>query len=411
MKRITLALKNTLSQTLARLYSSALGFFTAIIVINSLGTSLYGDLSKVTALLAIGYTALDFGLNAHAVRMLSKLDSKGKSSLISNLIYFRLILSGLISIALILALLVLATKNPAEYSIGIQLSLLIGLISIFSQSLHISTNALFQHQEKYERMTISVIAGATLAFIATIAAINLYPGIIGLTLALTIGYVSTALISLYLAKNYISRNFSYEKIKEIVRGSLALALTLLLSTIANRSDILIQSLFQSSSQVGEYAFAYKIFDFALILPVFLMNSLYPSILKNITDTTKTRADLKKMLKGLLLLSLGAFLALTLASPLVILFKPELALVSPIIRTLSLSLPFFYISAPLMWILVALKREKLLIPVYGLAAVINIVGNYLLSPTLGIISAAYMTFGTELIIALALFRINKKLNYV
>ena len=61
---------NTVAQLFAKFISAGLTLVTTVIIIRLAGASLYGDLTKSLVLVAIGFTAIDFGLNAEAVRQI-----------------------------------------------------------------------------------------------------------------------------------------------------------------------------------------------------------------------------------------------------------------------------------------------------------------------------------------------------
>ena len=59
---------NTLAQLTAKFFGAGLTLLTTFFTIRIAGLDLYGDLSKILVLVALGFTAIDFGLNADAVR-------------------------------------------------------------------------------------------------------------------------------------------------------------------------------------------------------------------------------------------------------------------------------------------------------------------------------------------------------
>jgi O-antigen/teichoic acid export membrane protein len=84
-------INNTLAQLFAKFIGAGLTFLTTAIIIRLSGADLFGDLTKSLALIAIGFTAIDFGLNATTVRLLS--ETKNKREVMGELISTRLLLS------------------------------------------------------------------------------------------------------------------------------------------------------------------------------------------------------------------------------------------------------------------------------------------------------------------------------
>jgi len=79
-----------------------------------------------------------------------------------------------------------------------------------------------------------------------------------------------------------------------------------------------------------------------------------------------------------------------------------------LRILAISLPLFYVTAPLMWDLIAKKRDKIVLVVYLLATLINATLNLLFIPHFGAVVAAINTGLTELFIFLALLYFSKNI---
>jgi O-antigen/teichoic acid export membrane protein len=59
---------NTVAQLIAKFFGAGLTLLTTYFTIRLAGLPLYGDLSKILVLVAIGFSLIDFGLNAEAIR-------------------------------------------------------------------------------------------------------------------------------------------------------------------------------------------------------------------------------------------------------------------------------------------------------------------------------------------------------
>lgn len=406
MKNKDLVLSNTAIQLLGRIISSSLTFFATYLIISIAGAPLYGDLSKITALLAIGYTALDFGINAHIIRIFSSNKENIKATF-SNLLLLRTLLSLFIILLTSIFIYSLPGGNNHGYTPSIKYAYLIGSITIIFHGVCLTANSYFQYKLAYHKSVISSSIGAIIMFISTIFYLNGSGSLQGLTLAIIFGYFINASLSLYFVRSLITLKVNLRSATKILKDSASLGILLILSILANKSDTIVLGLFRSSSEVGQYNFAYKIFDFALVLPIFVMNAVYPTLLDQ-TLTFKDKSKIiKSALKTLLIISISGSVALFLFSPLVLYIRPELTLVPPVLKLLSLSLPLFYTTAPLMWLIVSEKKEKLIIPIYLIAGFVNIFGNYIFSSLYGVYSASLLTFATEFVILTGLYYANKK----
>ena len=78
-------------------------------------------------------------------------------------------------------------------------------------------------------------------------------------------------------------------------------------------------IFRSSSEVGEYGFAYRIFDVILVFPVFIMNALYPRLVKATKE--QSHSLIKQISQVMLLVGIIAATLIYLLSPLIYLIRP------------------------------------------------------------------------------------------
>lgn len=83
-----------------------------------------------------------------------------------------------------------------------------------------------------------------------------------------------------------------------------------------------------------------------------------------------------------------------AAPLVSFIKQDFSASVPALRVLSLGLPFFFVSSLVMWTLITLKKQIILMAVYGASMVVNIILNMWFVPEHGYMAAAWITVGSE-----------------
>ncbi|MDP3724389.1 MAG: polysaccharide biosynthesis C-terminal domain-containing protein, partial [bacterium] len=82
-----------------------------------------------------------------------------------------------------------------------------------------------------------------------------------------------------------------------------------------------------------------------------------------------------------------------------------------LRILLFSLPFFFLSALAMIVLLVRRQRWALVWIYGTGFMFNVTGNILLQPAFGMTAAAWLTGATELVVLIllgfALFRTKKE----
>lgn len=393
--KITL-LANISIQFLSRLVSSGLSFLITLLLIRYLGISFYGRFVQVTTLLYFGYVLVDLGLNAVLVRQLSRLSLPDRSSLLSAFLNLRFFLALTF---LSISFLWFYFFRPPAY-LSLQKAFLFGSVSVFLLAIHLTLTALFQLHLAYYKSALANIVGSLTFFLLTLILIfNRLTSLPLLILANTLGFFATALVSLIFAR----QSFTYSPPRPTLslssfRASLWMILTFIFSSLANRVDVFVASFFRSSAEIGQYGFAYKILEFIIIIPTLFMNVLYPLLLK--PQTNKAKLILQSSLY-LLATSLFFILLLYPLAPLILLLKPQLRLSVVILRLLLFSLPLFYLTSPLMWFLVSLRREKTLALIYFLATLLNLSLNFLFLPRFSILASAWVTLATEAVILLLL----------
>lgn len=404
-------LTNTIAQLLGRGISTSFTFITTYLIIRLGDTTLYGDMTKALAILAICYTALDFGINAHVVRAYSTLSQKARHSLFSNLLLLRVLMSVVIILISNLIVNLLPGSLSGGYTLEVKQAFRLASFAILFQGVYTSTNSVFQHQLNYSKSVLASSLGAVTLFLASATVLLSGPTLNKLLLANVLGFFVTALVSLFFVRTWLASTINLGSALIVLKKSLLIGAVLLLSIIATKADVVILGIFRASSEVGEYGLAYKILDLALVLPVFIMNAVYPFMLKKASNQQKVKQVLQKTLKILLPLSILGGSLLYFLSPLITLIKPGLYLSISSLKILAFSLPLFYLSAPLMWLLITLKLEKQLVKIYLFAAAINIIGNYTYIPHLGSTAAAALTIVTESFILTGLFFVAKRKKYV
>jgi O-antigen/teichoic acid export membrane protein len=233
-------------------------------------------------------------------------------------------------------------------------------------------------------------------------------GVILAVLAILAGSAVNATVSLMLVRRMgqpARPVFDTGRMLPILARSLPLALTLVFNLVYFRIDNFILTIARPTSEVGLYGFAYKVFEFPLMLPTFFMNALYPLFVKYL-GTGGGESDLSafvRLARRALMILAGSAVVIAIimwiAAPMVAWVRPEFADSSPALRILSLGLPLFFISSLTMWMLIAQRRQLTLALIYGTTMVFNISANVVLIPRYGYMAAAWMTVVTEFLVLL------------
>lgn len=395
---------NTFSQIAGKIITSATTFIVSILIARSLGTLGYGDFIKITTFVAFFYLFADFGLNT-AYLELSENELAQKTLLTLRTVF------GLALMFLCISILAFLPGNQVQgYTPVVKLGIIFFSLSILLQSLITTTNAFFQKNLRYDFSAYAASIGSTVTLLTVFSLPYLrIRGVLPNVFAFLLGTFITMAISLFFAKRIVSGlSFSLDRlmIKKMLTIAFPLGLTLLCNAIYFHADSVILTLTRATEEVGIYGFAYKLFEFPLVIPTFLMNAVFPFLLlsKKSNDEAAFLRQAKQSAAILLSLSLIFFVCGYIASPLISFMKSDFSQSILPFRILLISLPIFYLSGVTMWVLIALKKRVALFTVYFLSMLLNIGCNIIFVPQYGYMAAAWITLLSETLVLFLSFLI-------
>ncbi len=390
---------NSFSQLLGRVFSASTTVLVTILITRNLSREVWGDFVTVISFIALFTLIADFGLNGYVLKIFSASEERIEKSF-GELLGLRIVLS---LVAIFLGLAVLAF---VPHSFAVKTGIVVGLIMILFQSVFSSTAIVFQYKLRYDLYAISDIIGSLaillLVFLATLTKTPL----IFIVAIFVLGSFVRSMVGLLLARSLISFrgiSFSLLSFRSLMTSSLPLGLMIIFAQINNNIDKQIIALsdpkflgVSAAIAVGIYGLAYRIFDFSVSLPTYVVNAAYPILLNKIKDNEEELFKFSRQLL-IILVTIGGLAAIVgwFLTPLVIsLFGSYSEAVLPT-RILFLGLPVFFATSLLVWLLVTLNKEIVLPFIFGFAALLNLVLNLILIPRFGYNAAAWVTIITEI----------------
>lgn len=398
MKTVRLVATNTIAQLVGK---AATIFSTVLIgrLITSesgLGKDGFNDYAIIVAYAAYFYIITDFGLNAIAAKDIAENESQS-SRYLSNLLTMRLV----ISVGLVMLGLAILAFIP-EYSNTIKLGAILFLVTIFFQAIFTNGNVLFQARMRYFQSAIAMVSGAAtslgLAYLVYVSGGGLFAYII----ASIVGLGVMAVVSLIQVGNLVRLKLAVDRKlwQYLIMAALPLGMTIVFNLLYIRSGFFVISV-ADESNYGLYTLAYRVFDGVLVLPVFLVNSLFPIMVKKLRESQAVfRHFFVKSLLATLAVSLLIAGAVWVLAPLAIYISSDNPAFEPsigVLRWLSLLIPLFFVSNTLLWATITLGKRYSLVIFYAIAAVVSVSLNIWLIPQYGYLSAILVTGLAELII--------------
>ncbi len=402
---------NTASQIVGKFTTATSSLIITILIGRTLGPAGYGDFTKIFTFVGYFYTFADFGFNAIYIKQETKSET-------GNLIRYLFGLRLLISISLAIAAMLISLALPYNSALGlgfsplVKVGIAIASLTIITQALFTTANAVFQKNLRYDLSTIASVIGTFLILALTILAVLEKSPIFFYVAAYVFGGITFVTIAYFLILKKFNLSilplFSKTVFQKLLSAAWPIGMALIFNLIYFRVDVLILSYTWPSQEVGLYGIAYQFFEVALAVPIFFANALYP-LLSNLYIQSQSEYQKQTKLWTLILFvfSLALSLALMVAAEIIpILLGSRFAPSKTALIILALGMPFFFISALFWHMIIIHNKQKTLIAIYGLGAIFNITSNLIFIPKYGFLAAAITTVASEALVLLLLALVLK-----
>jgi len=255
-------------------------------------------------------------------------------------------------------------------------------------------------------LAILILGGAALLFAPTSKMLT-----IGYTAGSGVGLVVLLLILKKYLRN-VWRSFRSDLVKPIITQAWPFALAGLLGTIMLQTDMIMLGWFWGAEEVGFYSAAQKIILLLYLLPGFLAVSLFPSFSRLAsTDKEKFRLILEKGISAAFLMAFPIAVGGIILAPQIInlIYGPAYLQSSTAFVILLFTLFFLSPGVFVGNAIFAYNRQKLFTSFVGLGTVSNVIFNFLLIPSYGIVGSALATIGSQLLANGFIWNMMKKIN--
>jgi O-antigen/teichoic acid export membrane protein len=374
--------------------------FIAALCPRLLGVEAYGELLAALALVGIAMSFADLGVTQLSVREVARARHLAGRYFTNGLPYRGLLLvvawAGAVGAALALG-----------YRAAALGAVVVAGLYGASQSVVMYERAFFRGFENLRYDAVSnvvekalVLAAGVLALVATRSAVGVLGGMGAAMTAVAVG--QTAWISARLAplrRRLLSPAFA----RRVALAAIPFGIADLLMTLYLRVDQVMIEAVLGASAVGQYGQAYRVLEALSIVPAIVaQGALYPrlSVLAHTGERRRFARLMGYGALGLLVLSGGAAVALTLGGPALLHLlvpDPAFAPAGPALQVLCWSFPLTCVKDLLFVSFYATGHFRAPTLTLGVAALFNVAGNALLLPRYGILGAAAMTVASELLV--------------
>lgn len=372
--------------TAASIGQKLIAFLYFALIARTIGDEATGSYFIALALTTSIGVLDDVGLTAVIIREVAKTPERTKE-LLRNVVGIKLITMPL---TIVLALVLPAWRGfDAQTTMLVDLAIIVMLLDTISVTMYGVLRGM--HQLKYE--SIGIFIGQTLTSVfGFIALVSGARDLRLLVVALIVGSGWNALFAIYhVVKRAGWGSFvpSYSQALSILKVSFVFFLAGLFVKVYSYIDSFTIQEFLGNDAVGVYAVAYK-FTYAFqFLPLAFVGALYPTMSALADKPTELNRTLIKAEWYLSMLAAPIVFGIFALAPEIVdfFYSEEFAAAGPVLGVLIFVLLFIFLDFPVGSLLNATGRQAVKTALMGGAMLVNIIGNLLLVPKLGIMGAA------------------------
>lgn len=374
-----------------RFAALALSFLAVTVLARSLGPASMGVLQFALAIFFyIGFLN-DLGLTITGVRDCAR---RGRpSGLIGEILGARLALTAAALSVLGLAFLLLPLDEEGHL-IGVVLTT--GLVaSAFS------VTWVLQAREQFHALAAVEVVAALAQLLGAALLVGGRTDVVLGALAFVMGSWTSGILSWVLVRRdrAMVPNFSL-RIPTMVRRAMPLGIAGIAIAVYYTIDTVLLGLMRTSSEVGNYAVAYRLVLPVLTVAVVTGNIALPVMSRLLsTDPERMPALLSGLSRGLLLLGLPIATGTTIvAEPLVTaIFGAAYEPAALPLAVLIWSCVTVFANAPFGFLMIARGQDRQYMQATVVGALLNVVANFLLIPAFGMLGAAIATILAEVVV--------------
>lgn len=392
--------KNTLIQAAGKAVSTILGVAVVAIITRAIGPAGYGKYTTVITFLSFFGIIADFGLTLIAAQMISE-QGADEGKILRSIFTFRVLT------AFLMFALAPVAAFFTDYPVIVKLGIALTAWSFFFVSLQQTLVGVFQKRLAMQYPMVAEIIGRVALLVVTVYAAAFGKNVLWFLGAVVVGNI----VNFFCVQNFVRRfvkiGFGWDRVvlREMLRRSLPIAVSIVFNLIYLKADMLILTFVRPDAVVGLYGAAYRVIDILMMLPVMVMGVVLPVATGawSAGDRERTARIIQKTFDGFILyimpVLVGGFLV---AGPIMQLVAgSEFVAAGAPLKILLLAFAAATLSTLFGHTIVALGKQKQVVWVYGLDAILSLSAYLIFIPRYGMTAAAWATFGSEFFAAVVL----------
>ncbi len=432
---------NTAAQLIGKMISTVLGLIAIGLLTRYLGPEQFGWYATTLAFLQFIAIMIDFGLIPVTAQMMSEIpqhiaeadDDKltsYRSKLLKNLFGFRFV-TALIGLG-IAPLIALFFPYPQEVKIAIAFT----TINMLSVAMNQIFTGYYQAKLTTYFQALGEVVGRVILILGLVLCIYFDLGFIPVMWAITISsVVYTATLWLFTRKNtgavaldwthkslYVPKPdsaiglaFDFEVWKKIAIKMWPIALAVMFNVIYLRGDAVILSLYRDQIEVGLYGAAYRVIDIVAQTAMMIMGLMLPLLAYAWSkgDDQKFKEHFQLAFNVMMMFAIPMAVGLIVLSEqiMVVIAGDEFRTAALPLTLLSIAVFGIFVGGIFGHVVVAVNRQKEVLPIYFATALITLVLYLIFIPRFGMNGAAGASVFSELFAGFFLYLAVKKYTHI
>jgi O-antigen/teichoic acid export membrane protein len=382
-------------QIVLRATNIALGVGVTLLLVRSLGDEGFGQWATLLAVVGFAGYFGEMGLDRVAVERAAARPQTAASWL-GGLIGLRLALTVPAAVTALAICLWLSDTAPMRAA-AVVLTVLVPIAAIGS------ARVAFQLQVRNAVAVAVELANGILWAAAVVVVAVLDGGLVAYAAAFVAVSAATSLVQLALALRTTEFRLrgSRARWRTLLRLGVPVGVGGLLTFGYGYIDQVIVFAIAGARDAGLYGAVYRIYERIQFLPAAVMTTLFPIfVAARAADPARVRRLFQLAFDALVLLSLPA-LTIVLAGPeqiVRLLFGPEFTDAAPALPLLMATFVLVSVGYLAGYLIIAYELQRRFVLIALVALVLNVTANLVFVPIGGFMAAAWITLGTELLVA-------------
>ena len=390
---------NTIVQVVGKVLSTAIGLVVIAMLTRYLGEAAFGRYYTIMVYLQIFGVVVDLGLYIILVKKISE-PNADTAFVASNIFTLRLVSAVIILGAA--PLIALALPYPSEVRMGIAITTL----AFFGITMTQVLTGLFQKHLKMNRVAIADVVGKLILLILTWWVVASAGTLLSVMETVVAGSLATAFMTFIFARRLINIRLAWDFSfwRKIFSETWPIAISIFFNMVYFKSDTIILSLTRSDAEVGVYGASNRVLEVIVSFPAMFAGLVLPLLAAawSQMDKERFRAVLQKAYDFLLMLALPLIGAtLVIAEPVMRIVTGEgYADAGELLRIVIIATGTIFIGNLFGNAVVAINRQRAMMWLYVLVAVISLAGYLIVIPIFSYFGAAWIRVASEVMITVA-----------